>query len=134
MHFAEQKYKLHCFNNKEMELKMQNSTHTLVKWTFCFSSYKNRELKVKLMSWSSRRKKECIFCNFYFVRRKFFNICVLSQYILYWINFQNTYTFTHQKTLLHTLLLLVFKIVGNLQSILETVFVAFINSKHKVSD
>ena len=35
-----------------------------------------------LMNWSSR-KKEGIFCTVYFVGRKFFNICVLSQCIVY---------------------------------------------------
>ena len=30
--------------------------------TFCFSSYKNPELKV--MRWSSQKKKECIFVTF----------------------------------------------------------------------
>ena len=40
--------------------------------TLCFSSYKNRKLKVKLW-WvgGSERKKEDIFCTAYFVRRKF---------------------------------------------------------------
>ena len=34
----------------------------------CLNSYKNRELKVKnWISWKSRKKKECIFCNVYFV-------------------------------------------------------------------
>ena len=58
----------------------------------------------------------------YFVRRTFFPRSCLAEYcveycvdcvqcIVYWINFQNIYTFTYQKTLLHTLLLLVFKIV-----------------------
>ena len=74
--------------------------HTVLEgWTMCFGS----------MSWSSRKKKECIFCNAYFVRRNFFNICVLSQCLVYWINFQNMYTFTYQKTLLHTLFYLFIK-------------------------
>ena len=46
----------------------------------------------------------------YFVRRQFFKICLLSQFIVYWIHFQNIHTFTYQKILLHTLLLLVSKI------------------------
>ena len=36
---------------------------------------------------------------------------------VYWIHFQNIHTLTYQKTLLHTLLLLVFKIVESLQYI-----------------
>ena len=39
----------------------------------------------------------------------FFNICVLSQCIVYWIHFQNVHTFTYQKTLLHTLFCLFLK-------------------------
>ena len=49
-----------------------------------------------------KRKKSVFFI--YFVRREFFNIWVLSHCIVYWINFQNIYTFTYQKQLLHTLL------------------------------
>ena len=47
------------------------------------------------------------------------NICDWSQCLVYWLNFQNIYTFTYQKTLLHTFLLLVFKIVESLQCILN---------------
>ena len=39
----------------------------------------------------------------------FFNICVLSQYIVHWVHFQNTHTFTYQKTLLHILFCLFLK-------------------------
>ena len=67
------------------------------------SSYKNRELKVKLW-WvgAHERKKSALFCNIYFVLRKFFlNLCFIS---MYWVlhKIQNIYTFTYQKTLLHT--------------------------------
>ena len=72
-----------------------------------------------MMTWSSRKKKEGIFCAVYFVWRKFFNIFVLSQCMVYWIHFQNIHTFTYQKTLLHRLLLLVFKIIESLQCILK---------------
>ena len=41
----------------------------------------------------------------------------LSEYIYTY----NIHTFTYQKALLHTLLLLVFKIVGSLQSILKVI-------------
>ena len=67
------------------------------------------------MSWSSRKKKEGIFVPFILSEGNFFNICALSQCIVYWTHFQNIHTFTYQKTLLHTLLLLVFKIVESLQ-------------------
>ena len=49
----------------------------------------------------------------------FSNICVSSQYIVYWIHFQNIQAFTYQKTLLHTLLLFVFKVVESLQCTLN---------------
>ena len=39
----------------------------------------------------------------------FFNICVLSQCILYWINFQNIYTLTYQNELLRTFFCLFLK-------------------------
>ena len=62
------------------------------------------------MGWSSRKKKEGIFRTVYFVRRKkFLTFCFI----------QNINTFAYQKTLLHTLLLLVFKIVEILQCILN---------------
>ena len=86
----------------------------------CFRSYKNRKLKVKRWWVGARkRKKRAFFCAVHFVRRVFFNISVLSQCIVYWIHFQNIHTFTYQKTLLHTLLFLVFKIAENLQRILK---------------
>ena len=81
-----------------------------------------QELQIKnkvVMSWSSQKKKEGIFLYRLFVQRIFFNICVLSQCILYCIHFQNICTFTYQKTLLHIILLLVFKTVESLQYILK---------------
>ena len=48
------------------------------------------------------KEKESIFCTFYFVRRKFFNIWVLPQCIVYWIHFQNINTFAYEKKILHT--------------------------------
>ena len=56
------------------------------------------------MSWSSRKKKgHFLYCLFY-LRNLFFNICILSQCIVYWIHFQNIHTFTYQKALLHRLM------------------------------
>ena len=73
------------------------------------------------MSWSPRKKKRASFVSFFLSKGNFFKICVLSQCILYWIHFQNIHTFTYQKTLLHTLLLLVFKIVESLRCILKDI-------------
>ena len=74
------------------------------------------------MTLGSRKKKEGFFVPFILSKGIFFNIGVLSQCIVYWIHFEIIHTFTYQKTLLHTLLLLIFKIVGNLQCILKAGF------------
>ena len=83
----------------------------------CFSSYKSRELvkvwrvKKKVRVGARERKKSPFLVKFILSEGHFVKICVLSQYIVYWINFHNIHTFTYQKALLHTLLLLVFKMV-----------------------
>ena len=46
-------------------------------------------------------------------------ICIVYQSIVYWTHFQNIHTSTYQETLLHTLLLLVSKIVESRQCILN---------------
>ena len=61
-----------------------------------------------MISWGSR-EKGVHFCDAYFVLRDFCNVCILSQCIEYSINFHNIYTFTYQKTLLHTLFCLFLK-------------------------
>ena len=76
------------------------------------------EIKIKsktVMSWSQRKKNEGIFCTFYFILKgNCFNICVLFQCITYLIH-----NFTYQKALLHTPLLLVFKIIESFKCILN---------------
>ena len=81
----------------------KNINFTLLeRLTLWFSSCRNRELKVKLWWVRAReRKKKAFFVTFNLSEGNFFNIGVLSQIIVYWINFQNTSTFTYQKTLLH---------------------------------
>ena len=88
--------------------------------TLCFSSYKNRKLKVKLW-WAGARewKKRAFFVMFILSEGNFCNICVLSQCIVYWMHFQKIHTFTYKKILLHTLLLLAFKIINRLECILK---------------
>ena len=71
------------------------------------------------MSWSSRKKKEGIFLYSLFCPKEFFLTFVLSQCIVYRKHFENIHTFIYQKTLFHTLLSHVFKIVGSLQYILN---------------
>ena len=48
------------------------------------------------------KEKRAFFVPLILSKGFFFNICVLSQCILYWIHFQNKHTFTYQKALLHT--------------------------------
>ena len=112
--------------NKNINLKSKRNQnwkipHTVLeRRNLCFSSYKNRKLKVKLWWFRAcKRKKKALFVAFILSKRKFFNICILFQCIVYWIHFQNIHTFTYEKTLLHTLLLLVFKIVESLHCILK---------------
>ena len=108
------------FNKNETESKMENPTHSFRDTKLVLQLIQESQIKSKsIMSWSSRRKKEGIFCDVYFAQREFFKNCVLSQYIVYWIHFQNIHTFSYQKTLLHTLLVLVSKIVKSLQWILK---------------
>ena len=64
-------------------------------------------------------KKRAFFVPLILFEGNFFNICVWSQCITYWIHFQNIQTFTYQKTLLHTLLLLAFKTVESFQGIFK---------------
>ena len=61
-------------------------------WTLGFSSNGNRELKVKLWWAEAReRKKGEFFVAFISSEGRFFTICVLSQYIAYWVNLKNIY-------------------------------------------
>ena len=85
-----------------------------------FISYKNRKLKVKLW-WvaACEKRKRAFFVPIILPEGIFFKMCILSQCIVYWIHFQTIHTFAYQKTLLHTLSLLVSKIVESLQCILN---------------
>ena len=97
-------------NKNETESKLEFPHTVLERRTFCLSLCNYHKLKIKLWWVEARnKKKEGIFCTVYFVRRNFFNICVLSQCIEYWIHFQKIHLFTCQKTLLNTLLCLFLK-------------------------
>ena len=50
----------------------------------------------------TKGKRGYVFVLLILSKRILFNICVLSQCIVYGIRFQNIHTFTYQKTLLHT--------------------------------
>ena len=73
-----------------------------------------------VMSWSLQKKNRAFFVPLSLSKGSFFNICVLSQFIVYRIHFQNIHNFTYQKTF-YTLFCLVFKIVESLQCILKVV-------------
>ena len=112
--------KIMNFNKNGTDSKMENPKHSFRETNLVLQLIEELHIKSKtVMSWSSWKKKEGIFCTIYFVQRNFFNICVLSKFMVYWIHFHNVHIFTHQKALLHTLLLLVFKIVESSQCILN---------------
>ena len=97
MHFAEQ----------NINLKIPRTV--LERRTLYFSSYKNHKLRVKLWWVGAHERKRAFFVPFILSKGNFFNICVLSQCIVYWIHFQNVHTFTCQKTLFHKLFCLFLK-------------------------
>ena len=95
---------------------MDNSPH---RRTFCFRSYNNQKLKVKLWWLGVRgRKTRAYFVPLILPEGNFCNIWVLAQYIIYWICFQNIFSFTYKKTTF----LLAFKITESLQCILKCIF------------
>ena len=62
---------------------MENPTHAFRETNLCSSSYKNRELKVKLQKVGAREGKQCIFVTFILSKENFRHIRVLSQCIVY---------------------------------------------------
>ena len=62
---------------------MENLTHMRDKNLVHQLILKSQIESKTVMSWSSRKKKEGIFCTVYFVRKEFFKICVLSDCIVY---------------------------------------------------
>ena len=83
---------------------MENPTHSFRETNLVLQLMEESRIKCKtVMRWSSRKKKRGHFCTAYFVRRKFcYHFCFTS-IMVYWINFQNIYTFTYQETELWTL-------------------------------
>ena len=72
----------------KVELKMENATRTFREMNVVLQLVYKLQIKYKtLISWSLRKKKECIFCNVFFIWKTFFNICVLSwcsiQFLVY---------------------------------------------------
>ena len=101
----------------ETESKMENPTHSFREMNHVFQLVEELQIKSKtVMSWSLR-KKECIFCNVYFVHKKIFkHLCFILVYSILNKLLEYTY-FNISKTLLHALLLLAFRIVEGLQCI-----------------
>ena len=61
------------FNKNETESKMENPTHSFWETNLVLQLIWKSQIKSKtVMSWSSRKRKEGIFCTVYFVRKKFF--------------------------------------------------------------
>ena len=60
------------FNQNETESKMENPTHCFRETNLVLQLIQESQIKSKtVMSWSSLKKKEGIFCTVYFVRGKF---------------------------------------------------------------
>ena len=100
MHFVEQKYKLQI---KTIRNRKWKTPHTVLeRQTLCFSSYKNRNLKVKVWWVGAReRKKRVFFVPFILSEGNFFKTCVLLQCIVYWIHLQNKNNFFFNWDLLY---------------------------------
>ena len=76
------------FHKNETESKKQIPHTVLERSDLCFNLYKNCELKVKLWLAGAREiEKSAFFVTFILSEGYFLSICVLSQYILYWIHF-----------------------------------------------
>ena len=81
------------FNKTRWNRKWKIQHTVLERWTLCFSSYKNYELKVKLWLVGARQRQKRSFVTFILSEENFFNICVLHPCKVFWINFQSIYTF-----------------------------------------
>ena len=74
MHFVKQKYKFKKKKKKtEIKSKMENPTHRFRETNLVLHLIQESQIKSKTeMSWSSRKKKEDIFCTAYLVQSNFF--------------------------------------------------------------
>ena len=106
------------FNKKEADQKLK-IPHSFIETNLVPQPIEESQIKSKtVMSYSSRKKKKT-FVPFILSEGNFLKIFNLSQFTVYGIHFQNINTFTYQKILLHTLLLLVSKIDESLQCTLK---------------
>ena len=61
------------FNKNKTESKMQNPTHQFKETNLVLQLIEESQIKSEtVMSWSSWKKKEGIFCTAYFVQKKIF--------------------------------------------------------------
>ena len=87
-------------------------------WNLCFSSYKNRKLKVKLWWVEARERKEVLFVPFILSEGNLFNIAIyLSVYCIKYTF--RIYILLHIKSYYFIHFLSVFKIVESLQCLLK---------------
>ena len=87
---------------------------------------KNHELKVKPWWVSARERKKSAFFSVTLVLFKgIFLTVFLSPCIVYWKIYQNIYTFTYQKALLHTLFYLFLKLSKNFSVFISFCFLGF---------
>ena len=72
-------------NNNEAQSKLENSTHSFREMNLMLQLIKESWIKSKTAkSCSSRKKKECRFCNVWFAWRTFFkHFCFISMYIVF---------------------------------------------------
>ena len=73
-----------------------------------FSKFIDRRYYRTASHWSTWAG--CFFLTFILLKGNFCSVCISSECIECWINFQNIYTFTYQKALLHTLFCLLLKL------------------------
>ena len=110
------------FNKTRWNQKWKIPQTILERWNMWFSSYMYHEFKVK-MWWvgAPERKKSRLFVTFILSEEILLTFVIFSLYTMHWMNFQNIHNFTYQKTLFHTLLLLVFKFLESLYCIFNNI-------------
>ena len=100
------------FSKNEKESKMENPAQNFRETNIVLQHIQEWQIKSIKLWWvrARERQKRAFFVPFILSEENFFNIFILSQCIVYWIQFQNIRTFTYQKTLLHTLFCLFLKL------------------------
>ena len=76
---------------------MENSTHSFRKINHVLQLVQKLRIKTNCDELELAKEKQEHFVTFILAEGNFFNICVLSQCIVYLIIFQKIYTFTYQK-------------------------------------